>query len=396
MPIGCSADGRRRAGCRCRRRPPAVAPEDRGEDRGQHDERQSVTAAMPSGVRRIRPSARISCPPRSCGGRARRGPVDDRVDDEDARAVDEDGRLHERVVLRLDRADDGRAEARPGEDVLDEDGAGDQRAEEQARRGSASRSRAFGQRVAEVDPPAREALRRGRSGCSRCRARVSISTRTIRASTAAGPSASATTGRMYDSGPSRRRPAASCSCTAEDVDERDAEQEVGDRRARTRAARERRARGRGGGRGGSRRRRRRRAGCATTTAARNARNARDAVAGRRWTMMSAPGTPADERRAEVAGEQALQVVQVLLPEREVEAEVLTPLRDQAGGAVGPSAARTGSPGHEVDHQERRGDEDPERHQQPPCPTDGESDPAVLAEGPDPLRREGDCLGHLLR
>ena len=69
------------------------------------------------------------------------------------------------------------------------------------------------------------------------------------------------------------------------------------------------------------------------------------VAGSRWAMMSLTGSRVTHRRAEVTGEQALRGSAVLQPERVGRGRA--PSRRAAtssGGAVGPSAARTGSPG----------------------------------------------------
>ena len=133
---------------------------------------------------------------------------------------------------------------------------------------------------------------------------------------------------------------------AEDVDERDAEQEVGDRRDEHAAARESEfesatapaMRGDGDGdpdRHADRRRR-----------ARNARKARDAVAGSRCTMMSSTGTREHDRGSEVAGEQRpAGSAGTAARAGQVEAEVLAPLGDERRRRRSARAPRgSGSPG----------------------------------------------------
>ena len=132
----------------------------------------------------------------------REGDVDEGVHEEHADAVHEHRALHERVVLDDDRAGRSCCPARARRRRSRRAPCWRSARRAAGRRASASRSRRSAARgEGRCAAPAGAWL--APCGRSRSRARPSISTRTMRARMAAGPTASASTGRTYDSGPSR-------------------------------------------------------------------------------------------------------------------------------------------------------------------------------------------------
>ena len=93
------------------------------------------------------------------------------------------------------------------------------------------------------------------------------------------------------------------------------------------------------------------------------------------------------RDAEVAGEQVPPVVQVLQPQRVVEPQRLAPGLDDAQRRHRAQRRPDGVARDQVDHQERRGEQDPHRDEQPSQPAYGEPYPGVVREA-----REGPGRG----
>ena len=199
-----------------------------------------------------------------------------------------------------------------------------------------------GERVAEVDAPAREALRASGAHVVRVEHAEHLDPHD------AGEDRSDSERERDDRKDVRLRSFASgdrqqLQLDAEDVDERDTEEEVGDRRDEHASARE--AEFEAASATAMRARRR----SPTPTGTRDDDGGEEGEEGERCGGRKALRDDVDhrhprhDRRAEVAREQPLQVVQVLLPERQVQAEVLTPLGDERRGSRRARALRGPGP-----------------------------------------------------
>ena len=105
---------------------------------------------------------------------------------------------------------------------------------------------------------------------------------------------------------------------------------------------------------------------------------------------------ARQRRPEVTVCELAEVVHVLRRERIVEAEVGPALLDELGGCGQAERRPDGIAGNQVDHEERRGQQEQDRHDEPDRAPDGVGGPLVARPPPSRRPRRSGCARHVTR